>query len=80
MNEKKILGINRRSYPVVGQAGAFDRIEISVVLVAGAVGDYAAYVGSGLPQDIARHGDKVSFAEACIHFPGEQLEEARYRV
>ena len=52
---------------------------VVVVLVAGDIGDYAAYCGIGTPDWVARHGDKISFEEACIHFPGGQLEEGRYR-
>ena len=69
-----ILGINKRLYP-----SQYHACEVSVVLVAGGVGDYAAYVGEGDAQWVADHGDKISFEEACIHFPGGQLERERYR-
>jgi hypothetical protein len=49
------------------------------VLVAGDIGDYACYVGHGTPEWVARHGDKISFEEACLHFPGGQLEKEKYR-
>lgn len=49
------------------------------VLVAGDIGDYAAYTGHGSPEWIARHGDKISFEEACCHFPGGQLKKEHYR-
>lgn len=72
-----ILCTNRRGYPAqYGYAAGI--VDITVVLVAGAIGDYAAYAGMGEPEWIAQHGDKLSFAEACVHFP-VGLEEARYR-
>ena len=43
------------------------------------IGDYAAYVGQGSPEWIADHGDKISFKEATVHFPGGQLEKEKYR-
>jgi hypothetical protein len=77
----EILGINERSYPVeaADPSDWAGRTSVTVVLVAGDIGDYAAYVGRGSPAWIARHGDKISFAEACCHFPGGQLDEAKYR-
>lgn len=72
-----ILCTNRRGYPAqYGYAAGI--MDITVVLVAGAIGDYAAYAGMGEPQWVAQHGDKIPFAEACIHFP-VGLEEDRYR-
>ncbi len=71
-----ILGQNIRSYPAIG-----GHVDVIVVLVQGSVNDYAAYAASGRDPDFAkRSGDKISFAEACCHFPGGQLEEERYRV
>jgi hypothetical protein len=49
------------------------------VLVEGDIGDYACYVGHGEPEWVARHGDKISFDEACCHFPGGQLKRELYR-
>lgn len=49
------------------------------VLVSGAIDDYACYVGHGSKEWVAKHGDKVSFAEACCHFPGGQLKREQYR-
>jgi hypothetical protein len=49
------------------------------VLVQGDIGDYAAYVGHGTPEWVARFGDKISFEEACCHFPGGQLKKELYR-
>jgi hypothetical protein len=77
---KKILGVNERWYPVGGSRG-MERQPVTVVLVAGAIGDYAAYVGVGTKehaQDIADYGDKISFPEACCHFP-IGLRREKYR-
>lgn len=87
MNDGKILGVNTRYLPSLHN-DLNRNVGYCVVLVAGAIGDYAAYAGfvKGVDGDptpseldlIVRHGDKISFVEACTHFPG-QLEEARYR-
>lgn len=79
MNE--IIGINERWYVMAGNP--MKRIPVTVVLVAGDVNDYAAYLGSGTKAEadwIAQHGDKISFQEACCHFPGGQLKEEDYRL
>jgi hypothetical protein len=69
----KILSIDRRYYP-----SAHGTVSVLTVLVAGDIGDYAAYSGiSDEPQWVARLGDKLSFKEACCHFSG--LEESKYR-
>jgi hypothetical protein len=77
---RKILGINERWYPKAGEL--LERVPITVVLVEGDIGDYSAYVGGG-PKEavewIARYGDKISFEEACVHFPGGQLKRELYR-
>lgn len=73
-----ILSVNERWYPT---PNGLDRKPVTVVLVEGSIGDYACYVGIGTKEDaegIARHGDKISFAEAVCHFPFG-LEEAKYR-
>lgn len=77
-----IIGVNERYYPnededfmVVGK----EAIQTLVVLVLGQINDYAAYAGHGSPEWVARHGNKISFEEACCHFPG-QLEKSRYRA
>lgn len=77
----RILGVNTRTYPVEGPGGAPMRpgYTVRVVLVEGGIGDYAAFVGAGAPEWVARHGSKVSFDEACVHFPGGQLDRERYR-
>lgn len=95
MSDKpKIIGINRRSYPtqasVVGHKGFEFKGEIIdqsenppptlAVLVAGDIEDYACYVGHELPDWVARYGKKISFEEACSHFPGDQLERSKYRL
>ena len=87
-----ILGVNIRWLVVAPHA--MDRsMGYCVVLVADEDGDYAAYAGiiredhsdAGRPNIlqidcIKRHGDKLTFEEACIHFPGGGgLVEFRYR-
>ena len=71
-----ILGVNRRSYPSKSGLG----VTVIVVLVQGAINDYAAYAAATSDEEWAkRNGDKVSFEEACVHFPGGQLHDERYR-
>ncbi len=72
----EITGINERYYP--SETNPM-RQRITVVLVAGQIGDYAAYAGDGSPEWIKRFGDKLSFEEACCHFPGGQLRKDKYR-
>jgi hypothetical protein len=77
-----ILGCNERWYlPEFAKLmdAATTMVCVRTVLVAGDIGDYAAYQGIGSQEYVARHGDKIRFAEACCHFPGGQLEESRYR-
>ena len=70
-----ILGQNIRSYPAVG-----GHCDVITVLVQGAINDYAAYSAGGRdPEWAKRHGNKLSFAEACEHWPGNQLSQERYR-
>jgi len=74
----KILSVNERWYPT---PNGMDRKPVTVVLVEGNIGDYAAYVGIGTKDDaagIALHGDKIGFTEATCHFP-IGLEKNRYR-
>ncbi len=87
----KILGVNTRFYPgqasILGHEGFWmgaaliDQTEnpppTRAVLVAGDIGDYACYVGHGDAEWVARHGDKVSFAEAKAQFPA--IEREKYR-
>jgi len=80
----KIIGVNTRSYPVAA-SGGMQRHDIVCVLVEDPEGipdTYMAYIAIGSPRDAAlaaRHGDKLRFEEACCHFPGGQLDRARYR-
>lgn len=87
----KILGVNTRYYPTFIWAEGVDHEANNVcgwsenppgvltVLVEGDIGDYAAYTGIGSPEWVAQHGDKISFDEACCHFPGGQLIREKYR-
>ena len=50
---------------------------LCVVLVAGAIGDYAAYVGLGTYRDVKSTGDKLLFEEALGYFPS--IERDHYR-
>lgn len=76
-DEYKILGVSRRSYPSQNSPAGYQNVQ--VVLCEGDIGDYAAYAGEGSAQWIAAHGDKLTFEEACVHFPGGQLKVERYR-
>jgi len=71
-----ILAKNERYYPT--QHSLLEPICVKVVLVAGAIGDYAAYAGIGSDEFVASNGDKISFDEAQIHFP-IGLEREKYR-
>ncbi len=78
--ELKIISVNTRYYPKQGTLGMWDGDPppTCAVLVAGEIGDYACYVGHGTPEWVARYGDKISFAEACCHFPVGLVKE-KYR-
>jgi hypothetical protein len=87
----KIIGISTRHYPT--QASAIGQLPVILdgdvidqsanpppirfVLVSGAIGDYACYAGIGTPDWVAKHGDKISFSEACLYFM--DLEKEKYR-
>jgi hypothetical protein len=81
----KILGRSVRWYPELSGGGPNLESEsgryLITVLVAGDIGDYAAYTGLVLENSpaalrlIARFGDKVSFAEAKVHFPSIEREK-----
>lgn len=87
VEDGQVLGVNTRwlpsPYPDLDH-----RVGYCVVLVAGAIGDYAAYAGfvrgdDGNPtvgeiEFIKRQGNKVRFEEAQCHFPGS-LEQTHYR-
>jgi len=70
-----IIGCNLRSMPVEGQIKGID---YKVVLVAGDIKDYAAYIGVGSNEFVKRHGNKLSLDEANIHFCGA-LKKEKYR-
>jgi len=70
---EKIIAVEKRTYP----SQAHTTTEITIVLVAGAVEDYAAYIGNGSPGWIAKMGDKLSFTEACCYFGN--LDREKYR-
>jgi len=74
-NYPPIIGINDRSYPSQDN----NYVNVTVVLVQGNIGDYAAYIGQGKADWVAKYGNKLSFEEACIHFPGGQLKRELYR-
>jgi hypothetical protein len=61
-----------------GESWCDDPYTIIVVLVQGQIGDYAAYAGIGSPEWVAKHGDKIRFEEAVIHFP-QGLVKEKYR-
>lgn len=74
----KIIGVNKRGLPTEELRGVTDQT-LTVVLVEGKIGDYAAYYGVGSNEFVAQYGNKLSFEEACIHFPGNQLVKEKYR-
>ncbi len=43
-------------------------------------GNLERRIGIGPPEWVVRHGDKLSFEEACIHFPSGQLKREHYRA
>jgi len=72
----KIIGVNRRTYNAPG----WIPVDIIVVLVSGEIGDYAAYISAGTSAEwCQRHGNKISFEEAVVHFP-IGLEKDKYRL
>ena len=70
----KIIGKNERWYMSEND----EDIGVITVLVKGDIGDYAAYTGIGSPEYVAKLGNKISFQEACIHFPIGLVKE-KYR-
>ncbi len=77
MNKAKIIGVKARSYP---DENCVCGVQIILaVLVAGGTGDYTCYAGGGSAEWVVRFGNKMSYAEACVHFPGEQLLREKYR-
>jgi hypothetical protein len=73
-----ILLVAQRSYAQEQLERAPTIVQVIAVLVAGAVGDYAAYIGCGSPRFVASQGDKLSLDEARCYFRG--LEAERYRL
>ena len=74
----KILSINKRWYVRLPYDSGCSGEYLTTVLVAGQIGDYAAYTGLGEDVEaIARNGDKISFEEALCHFP--TIERGNYR-
>jgi len=70
-----IVGVERRSMPVIFERSGMN---YCVVLVQGEDNDVAAYIGSGPPEWVAEHGDKLPLEEVGIYFPGfEQQMAAR---
>ena len=70
----RILGTNARCYPDENGPEGRMESEVKVVLVAGDVGDYAAYAGIGSEEWVGRRGDKISFEEPCA-FSWRTIEE-----
>lgn len=52
--------------------------DITIVLMGGALGDYAAYVGLGSAGWVAQHGAKLTFEQARSFFP--LIKEGLYRT
>ena len=78
-----IIGNSERWYMPESEPNKMDGSKlvcVRTVLVEGDIGDYAAYQGIGGKEYVGICGDKVSFEEACCHFPGGQLERERYRA
>lgn len=72
--DNDILDQMERHYPVEGASAP---PPLRVVLVAGAIGDYAAYAGHGSIPFVAAIGQKLSFTEASAYFP--QIQKEKYR-
>jgi len=74
----EILGSLTRCLP--GPHSVTAKTVVTIVLVRGAIGDYAAYIGAGSDLDfVRRYGNKLLFAEACAIFPALALQEEQYR-
>lgn len=78
--KEKILSVNKRHYPTEKNGlHSFEPLCVTVVLIAGEIGDYAAYCA--ITEDlewVACFGDKLCFQEAQCHFPG--IEKEKYRL
>ncbi len=71
----KIIGVNKRYYP--SEINPYNPPATVCVLVQGDIGDYAAYVGHGSDDFVMRWGNKISFEEAKVQFPGIVKEKYR---
>ncbi len=73
MTDNNIIGCNERWFPTEHGLEESPDDEgylcLRTVLVRGAVEDCAAYQGIGSQEWVRRFGNKVSEAEALIHFP-----------
>jgi hypothetical protein len=80
-HRKRHERLARRTWNVPTQgavvAGDLVRQPVTVVLVSGAIGDYTVYLGIGVPEWVADHGNKLAFEYAVGLFPG--LDAKRYR-
>lgn len=78
----KIIAVEVRHYPTFDPTSDLGWSEnpppVKAVLVEGDIGDYSCYMGIGPTEWVARHGDKISFTEACCYFPFG-LEKEKYR-
>ena len=71
-----ILQTSKKYYP--SPSPFVDQVQITVVLVEGVIGDYAAYIGHGDDiKWIQAYGNKLSYQEAIGHFP--DLDAKKYR-
>lgn len=74
----EILGSLTRCLP--GPHSVTAKTVVTIVLVRGAIGDHAAYIGAGSDLDfVRRYGNKLLFSEACAIFPALALQEEQYR-
>lgn len=71
----KIIRVNTRYYP--SEDNPMNPPGVVCVLIEGEIGDYAAYVGYGTQDWVAKWGNKISFAEANAQFPG--ISSLKYR-
>ena len=72
---KNIVGVNERHY----QCEDGSRFPIKAVLVMGDDKLCRGYLASGSDQFVADYGNKMSFAEARIHFPNIEEKDYSFR-
>jgi len=78
MVDPKIL--STITFCVPGPSNPRRRTDVTVILVEGAVKNYAAYIGAGRDARwVRKYGNKMTYQEALTFFPSMVLEEARYR-